>query len=95
MDVQQFTENALNVPIGELAECAQRFSRTRTGFKLLPYALPFRFDLRAEYGQGSRGSLHVFNGRDARIETGARGGRHLDGPAVTSKQTAQRPKVKS
>jgi hypothetical protein len=39
--------------------------------------------------------LHIFNGRDARIETGARGGRHLDRPAVTSKQTAQRPKVKS
>jgi hypothetical protein len=39
--------------------------------------------------------LHVFNGRDARIETGTGGGRHLDRPAVTSKQTAQRPKVKS
>jgi hypothetical protein len=39
--------------------------------------------------------LHVFNGRDARIETGTGGGRHLDRPAVTSKQTAQRTKVKS
>jgi hypothetical protein len=39
--------------------------------------------------------LHVFNGWDARIETGARGGRHLGRPAVTIKQTAQRPKVKS
>jgi hypothetical protein len=39
--------------------------------------------------------LHVFRGWDARIETGARGGRHLDRPAVTSGQTAQRPKVKS
>ena len=95
MDVQQSSENSLNVPIGELAQRAQSFSRTRTDFKLLPYALPFRFDLRAEHGQGSRGSLHVFNGRDARIETGTGGGRHLDRPAVTSKQTAQRPKVKS
>lgn len=95
MDVQQFSENSLNVPVRELAQRAQRFSRTRTGFKLLPYALPFRFDLRAEYGQGSRGSLHVFDGRDARIETGARGGRHVDRPVVTNRQTAQRPKVKS
>jgi hypothetical protein len=95
VDVQQFSENSLNIPVRELAQCAQRFSRTRTGFKLLPYALPFRFDLRTEHGQGSRGSLHVFSGRDARIETGARGGRHLDCPAVTRKQTAQRPKVKS
>jgi hypothetical protein len=95
VDVQQFSENSLNVPVRELAQRAQRFSRTRTRFKLLPYALPFRFGLWAEHGQRSRWSLHVFNGWDARIETGARGGRHLDGPAVTSKQTAQRPKVKS
>src|SRR6267378_6018776 len=87
MNAQHLSKNLLDIPVRQLAERVQSFSRTGPGFKLLPDALPFRLSLRAEHGERRRGTCHVFVGWDARMETGACGGRHFGQSAFSSRSS--------